>query len=280
MSKKVAFITGASSGFGFLTAIELAKAGIFVIATIRNVHAKDLLLTEARKHNVEENIEVLQLDVTNHQQLEHVKDHVLSIYTSIDYLINNAGYSVGGLAEDLSVEDYKQQFETNLFGVIAVTKAFLPLMRKQRRGKIINIGSISGSFGFPGLTPYVSSKFALKGYSEALRLELLPFHVYVSLIEAGSYKTNIWNKGLKGINLNVDDDYKPIMEMAYNGSIYARDNSEDPMEVVQLIKKIIFTPKPALYYPVGKGVKKMQFLKKILPWSIIEKIVRKKIKKA
>jgi NAD(P)-dependent dehydrogenase (short-subunit alcohol dehydrogenase family) len=277
LGKQVALVTGASSGFGLLTTIELAKAGILVVATIRDIDKKGILLKEAKKQNIEDNIDILQLDVTKAEELQSVKNYVLSTYKSIDFLINNAGFALGGIAEDLSIDDYKNQFDTNLFGAIAVTKAFIPSMRKNRKGKIINIGSISGSFGFPGLTPYASSKFALRGFSEALRLELLPLNIYVCLIEPGSYKTNIWEKGLKEIDLNVHEDYKKMMEMAYQGSTYARDNSEDPLGVAKLIKKIIFEKKPAFYYPIGKGIKTMLLMKKLIPWSFIEHNLKKKM---
>lgn len=277
MKKQVALITGASSGFGLLTAIELAKAGVFVIATIKGIEEKGVLLKKAREHNIEENIEIVPLDVTNYEEVENVKKYVLSACQSLDFLVNNAGYSSGGPAEDLSIADYKHQFETNVFGSIAVTKAFIPSMRENRKGKIINVGSMSGSFALPGLTPYAASKHALRGFSEALRLELLPFNVYVCLIEPGSFKTSIWEKGLKEMNVNVHKDYKKMMEMAYKGSTYARDNSEDPIEVARLIKKLCFDKKPAFYHPIGKGIKTMLLLKKLLPWSVIENSIKKKM---
>jgi len=278
MGKKIALITGASSGFGLITTIELAKADIFVVATVQFITEKDILLAEAKKHNIEENIAILQLDVTNYAEIEEVKEYVLSKYKSIDFLINIAGYSAGGVAEDLSMNDYKNQFETNLFGTIALTKAFIPTMRKNRKGTIINMGSISGSVALPGLTPYASSKFALRGFSEALRLELLPFNVFVCLIEPGSYKTNIWDKGLKEMEgLKVDDDYKKMIEMARQGSTYAKDHSGDPIEVAVLIKKLCFEKKPRFYHPIGKGIKTMLFLKKLLPWSLLEKAITKKM---
>lgn len=277
MKKQLALITGASSGFGLLTAIELAKAGVFVIATIKEIGEKNFLLAEARKHRVEENIEILPLDVTDYEEIEKVKEYVFSAYKSIDFLINNAGYSAGGAAEDLLMEDYKNQFETNVFGSIAVTKAFIPFMRTNRKGKIINIGSVSGSFALPGLTPYASSKYALRGFSEALRLELLPFNVFVCLIEPGSFKTGIWEKGLNEMDIQVHKDYKKMMEMAYQGSAYAKDHSEDPIIVARLIKKICFDKKPAFYHPIGKGIKTMLFLKKLLPWSFIENGIKKKL---
>ena len=116
-------------------------------------------------------------------------------FGKVDVLINNAGYAGAGFVEEVSMEEYRKQFETNVFGVLAVTKAFLPLMRKQGQGCIINISSISGKVAFPGLSPYIASKHAIEGWSESLRLEMQPFGVKVVLIEPGSYKTNIWSTG-------------------------------------------------------------------------------------
>lgn len=279
MEKQVALITGASSGFGLLTTIELAKSGIFVVATVQNINDKDNLVEELKKNNLEENAKIIQLDITNYQELERVKEYVLTTYKSIDFLINIAGYSMGGAAEDVSMDEYKKQFDTNLFGTIALTKAFIPSMRENRRGRIINMGSISGSLALPGLTPYASSKFALRGFSEALRLELLPFNVYVSLIEPGNYKTGIWEKGLKEMEeAKFHPDYQKMMDFAKKGSILAKDNSEDPIHVANLIKKIVFQKKPDFYYPIGKGIKTMLFLKKFLPHSVLENILIKPTK--
>ncbi len=182
---KTAIVTGSSSGFGELIAIELARSGFKVIATMRNLNKKEHLLKLAAAENVIDKITVFPLDVTMQESVEKFKGFVQSL-VSVDVLVNNAGYAQGGFSEELTVDEYRSQFETNFFGVIAVTQAVLPVMRRQGSGKIINMSSISGRFGFPGLSPYVSSKHALEGYSESLRLELKPFGIDVILIEPGS----------------------------------------------------------------------------------------------
>ena len=276
LNKQAALVTGASSGFGLLAAIELAKAGVAVVAAVKEQEEIDFVHIEAKKHNVSDNIDAVKLDVTIPEEVESVKEYVIAKYQSLDFLINNAGISIGGAAEDISMEAYRLQFETNVFGAIAVTKAFIPTMRNNRKGKIINMGSFSGSFAFPGLTPYAASKYALRGFSESLRLELLPFGVYVSLIEPGSYKTGIWDKGLKEMNLDVHEDYKKMMQMAHEGSTLAKNNGGDPIEVAALIKRICFENKPKFYYPIGRGIKTMLFLKNVLPWSLLESVITKK----
>jgi NAD(P)-dependent dehydrogenase (short-subunit alcohol dehydrogenase family) len=277
MAKEMVLITGASSGFGYLAALELAKSNYFVIATIRNLTNKRLLLDQAEKMGIRENIEILQLDVTNQVQIEEVKNYVLRAYGTIDILINNAGYSVGGMTEQLDLEQWRAQLETNLFGVIAVVQAFLPAMREKRKGKIINLGSISGRFGFPGLGAYATSKFALSGFSESLRLELVPFHIHVSLIEAGSYKTRIWEKALANVPYTGKDDYNEYMRNIYQSAEKTAQKAGDPSEVIDTILQICTSPKPKFRYQVGKGVKMMILLKNILPWPVIEWIIKRKL---
>ncbi|OLO25357.1 short-chain dehydrogenase [Alkalihalophilus pseudofirmus] len=279
MTKKVVLITGTNSGFGYLATIELASKGFFVIATMRDLSKKQALLKEAEQQNILDHIEVLALDVTNEQQIEDIKQHVKAKYGKVDILINNAGYSIGGMTELLELSDWKALFDTNLFGVIALTKAFLPWMRENRSGKIINIGSISGRVGFPGLGPYVSSKFALAGFSESLRLELLPFQIHVSLVEAGSYKTEIWEKALGKINPTTQSEYDEYMKKIYEEAKRSGEQAADPNEVVQVIVDICNSQKPKFRYPVGKGIRLTIFLKNFLPSTFFETIVHRKLRK-
>lgn len=173
MEREVVLITGASSGFGLLFAIELAKNNFQVIACMRDLTKKEKMLKVAKVAGVLDKIDVFLLDVTNYNHINELKNYVMSSYGRLDILINNAGFCVGGLTELLDDNEWKEQFETNFFSVVKLTKTFLPMMRQRRKGKIINIGSISGKFGFPGMGPYAASKFAMEGFSESLRLELL-----------------------------------------------------------------------------------------------------------
>lgn len=271
MTKRTALITGANGGFGLLTVIELAKSGIQVVAGVQYLLEKENILIEAKKHKVLDFVDVVKLDVTDEKEIESVKDYIFSTYKTIDIVINIAGYSLGGPAEDISLEDYKKQFDVNLFGTIAVTKAFIPYMRENRKGKIINMGSISGTLAFPGLTPYASSKFALRGFSESLRLELLPFNVHVCLLEPGTYKTPIWEKGLKALEeIKVHDDYKPMIEFARKGSQMGLEKGGEPIDVANTIKTLCLKEKPTFYHPIGKDAKGLVRLKKKIPWFITE----------
>ncbi|MBJ8071164.1 SDR family oxidoreductase [Bacillus cereus] len=280
MNKKIAVITGASSGFGLLTTLELAKKDYLVIATMRNLEKQVDLISQATKLNLQQNIKVQQLDVTDQSSI-HNFQLFLKDMNRVDLLINNAGYATGGFVEEIPVEEYRKQFETNLFGAISITQLVLPYMRKQKSGKIINIGSISGQVGFPGLSPYVSSKYALEGWSESLRLEVKPFGIDVALLEPGSYNTNIWEVG-KQLAENQSDTTSPYKE--YMDKIQKHINSDsntfgNPIDVANKIVEIAEAKRTTLRYPIGKGVKFMIFAKRILPWRLWEFLVLRSFKK-
>lgn len=280
MNKKIAVITGASSGFGLLTTLELAKKNYLVIATMRNLQKQVDLISQATKLNLQQNIKVQQLDVTDQSSI-HNFQLFLKDMNRVDLLINNAGYATGGFVEEIPVEEYRKQFETNLFGAISITQLVLPYMRKQKSGKIINISSISGQVGFPGLSPYVSSKYALEGWSESLRLEVKPFGIDVALLEPGSYNTNIWEVG-KQLAENQSDTISPYNE--YMDKIQKHINSGsntfgNPLDVANKIVEIAEAKRTNLRYPIGKGVKFMIFAKKILPWRLWEFLVLRSFKK-
>ena len=196
MEKKVVLITGANSGFGKWMALEFAKANYTVIASMRDRNKSKPLIDIATKMGVMSNIEIIILDITSDKSVENLTLY-LQEFGRVDLLINNAGYAGAGFSEEIPIQEYQLQMDTNFFGTIRVTQAVLPFMRKQGQGMIINMSSISGEIGFPGMSPYVSSKFALEGWSESLRLELAPFSIPVILIEPGSFQTNIWTTGKK-----------------------------------------------------------------------------------
>lgn len=277
MSKKTAIVTGSSSGFGLLCVIELALKGFTVIATMRDINKAKPLIERAKENKVAEFIHIQPLDVTSADTIDNFKT-ILFEYPSVDVLVNNAGFALGGFSEELSLEDYRQQFETNFFGVISVTNAVLPFMRARKQGRIINMSSISGRIGFPGLSAYTSSKHALEGYSESLRLELKPFGIEVSIIEPGSYQTNIWTS-VDQMEISADSPYLSYMESMLNEMESGKTDHGNPIDVAKLVARIASQQKtPALRYPIGKSVKKNLFLKTILPWKTIEAFMIKKLK--
>lgn len=279
MENKTAIVTGTSSGFGLSTSVELARKGFTVIAAMRNCNKSSMLLQEARKHGVESKIIVHELDVTYEESIQAFKSWIKEEFGRVDVLINNAGYAGAGFVEEVSMDEYRKQFETNVFGVFAVTKAFLPLMRMQKQGCIINISSISGKVAFPGLSPYVASKYAIEGWSESLRLEMQPFGVKVVLIEPGSYKTNIWSTGKQVAeeSLLLHSPYKDYMQSIERYIAEGENSFGNPEDVAKKIAEIATLENPGIRYPIGRGVKAAIFLKNFLPWRLWEKTIISKL---
>ena len=162
--KKVAVVTGSSSGIGLETSLLLARNGFYTYATMRNLDKSKVISNLKQKEKL--SLEILQLDVNNDESVKEAIQMITNERERIDVLVNNAGYALVGPFEELSIGEFKEQFETNVFGVIRVTQAVLPIMRSKRNGVIVNISSIAGKIGFPLTSAYVSSKFALEGLSE------------------------------------------------------------------------------------------------------------------
>lgn len=274
--RPVALVTGASSGFGMLTSIALAKAGYTVISSMRDPDKRDPLDKLAATRNVADHIEVMPMDVTSALQIEQTISSIIARHQQIDLLVNNAGYACGGFVEEITAEEWRKQFDVNVFGVIDVTRAVLPYMREQKSGTIINVSSISGRFGFPGLAPYAASKHAVEGFSEALRLEMLPYQVHVVLIEPGSYRTSIWEKGMRQ---KLDHPHSPYAKQTKQLMAHVEKTMQKapaPDEVVSVIVHAATSAAPRLRYPVGRGVGLTLALKSLLPWSWIEFFIKKK----
>ncbi|MCA1038250.1 SDR family oxidoreductase [Bacillus infantis] len=271
--KKHAIVTGVSRGFGLLISIELAKRGYSVTAAMRDKSSSAELLKMAEESGAGDKITLLELDVASEESIFSFRSFLHNL-GSVDLLVNNAGFAGAGFAEEVDLADYRRQFETNVFGVFAVTQAVLPYMRKQKRGRIINISSISGKIGFPGLSPYVASKHAVEGWSESLRLEMKPFNVDVVLIEPGSYNTGIWSTGKKVANrsLQPDSPYYTYYSQLENYLGRSSEKYGDPIEVAELCGRIAEKKKTRLRYPVGKGTALMLKLKNTIGWRNWERL--------
>src|SRR5919109_2825516 len=187
-NQKTAIVTGGSSGIGLDTSVTLARNGFLTYATIRNLDKSSIVKVAAEKERLP--IKIVQLDVTHYQSVNNAIQTIVSETGRIDVLVNNAGYGLIGAFEDLSIDEIKNLYETNLFGLIRVTQAVLPIMREQKSGIIINVSSGAGLFGYPGGSAYVSTKFAVEGLSESISYELDQFGIKVVLIEPGFIKTN------------------------------------------------------------------------------------------
>ncbi|GMX66534.1 oxidoreductase [Paenibacillus elgii] len=278
-AQPVALVTGASSGFGLLTAVALARAGYRTVATMRNPDKCEALQEHAERSGVQELIDIMPLDVTDHEAIGQTVGSIVKTYGRIDVLVNNAGFAVGGYVEEVPMEQWRQQLETNVFGVIAATKAVLPHMRERRSGYIVNVSSVSGRIGFPGYAPYSTSKFAVEGFSESLRLEMKPFGVHVVLIEPGAYKTDIWQKGFASMCTSEASPYRHLLEKVLRYSKQAAATAPDAAEVADTIVRVVRSKHPKLRYPLGRGAKLSLGSKVLLPWRWYESIVLRLLKK-
>ena len=273
MPDKVALITGASSGFGLLTSIELAKAGFHVVATMRDLGRRARLDQAVAAAGVAPRIDVRGLDVTKFESIPGFVDAVVRDYGRLDVLVNNAGFAVAGFAEDIKLEELRMQFETNFFGAVAMTKAALPTMRRQGSGHIIQVSSIAGLHGSVTVSSYSASKHALEGWSESLRLEVNSLGIKVVLVEPGAFKTGIWTSG-SVMGEQATKQTSPNLQRSLRmRSAMQKIPKADPIAVARLIVAIAQNPNPKLRYMVGRDAKIQLAMKRILPWKWHEKIV-------
>jgi NAD(P)-dependent dehydrogenase (short-subunit alcohol dehydrogenase family) len=251
--QKVAVITGSSSGIGLESALILGRNGYNTYATMRSLDKDTSIKAVVQNEGLP--IRVVQLDVTDDTSVKNAIDHIISEAGRIDLLVNNAGYGLVGALEDLAIEELKSQYETNLFGLIRVTQAVLPAMRKQRSGRIINISSGAGIFGYPGGSAYVSTKFAVEGLSESIAYELEPFGIKVILVEPGFIKTNFGNAMVMAKKAQDSaSPYSELMQKTMASTTKLAKNASDAELVASIILEAASNPNPRLRYLAGKDV--------------------------
>jgi NAD(P)-dependent dehydrogenase (short-subunit alcohol dehydrogenase family) len=264
-------ITGASTGIGRSTAQLFQQKGWNVVATMRSPEkAADL----ARLPNVL----CLPLDVTDATTIQPAIDQALAQFGSIEALVNNAGYALVGPFEACEEAEIRRQFETNVFGLMAVTRALIPHFRTQNQGTIVNVASIGGKVGFPLYSPYHATKWAVEGFSESLQYELKPFNIRVKLIEPGPIKTDFYTRslsvakkaGLTAYDAYVDRVLPAISRIGEGGS--------SPDVVADMIYRAVMDRSGQLRYPVGGGAEFLMGLRKILPDGLFEQIVHRSTK--
>ena len=252
--EKVAVITGSSSGIGFETSLLLSRNGFYTYATMRKLNKSKKLNDIVEKEKLP--LKVLELDVTDDKSVKDAISQIKDESSRIDVLVNNAGYDVMGAVDDISIDGFKSQFETNLFGVIRVTKEVLPIMRNQREGNIINISSVGGRIGIPLNSAYISSKFALEGLSESMRYELEQFGIDVILIEPGVVKSNFFENAdvVNNNTSNKISPYSQITQKLFEGfePMLKSNSSSFPSDVAQIIYQVIKYNNREVRYLVGK----------------------------
>jgi len=247
--EKVAVVTGTSSGIGFETALALAREGYYTYATMRDTAKSDKIKELGKKDNLK--IDVLELDVDDENSVKTAIQKILDQKQRIDVLVNNAGWGLWGCVEDVSVDEFKAQFDTNFFSIIRLIQEVGPTMRKQGSGTIVNISSVVGRIGFPASPAYISSKFALEGLSESLRFELAPFGVNVVIIEPGVIKTNFMKNMRMAEKSESNTVYRDITVKVVSGVKMMAEMGTHPKEVADTIVKAVKDEKPLPRYIVG-----------------------------
>lgn len=252
-NQKVAVVTGTSSGIGHETSLALARSGFRTYATMRNLNKSENIKSVATKEKLP--IHIKQLDVTDDISIKNAVQAILSEVGRIDVLVNNAGYALNGAFEDLTINEIKAQFETNLFGVIRTTQAILPIMRKQQFGIIVNMSSGAGRLGYPGGSAYISTKFAVEGLSESMVCELEPFGIKMVLVEPGVIRTNFANAMVVAKNSQVPNSpYSQLMQKIASSFEHMMENGSSPDLVAKVVLKAVTSENPSLRYLAGKDI--------------------------
>lgn len=247
MENRIWLITGISSGLGKALAKSVIESGDFVIGTFRNQSQVETF----NKKNVEKGF-AIQLDISNETEIEKTIEFVKSKFGRIDVLVNNAGIGFVGAIEETSIEEVRTVFEANFFGTLMLTKTVLPIMRKAKKGNIVQISSHGGIKAFAGFGIYNASKFALEGFSEALAQEVSPLGIKVSIVEPGPFRTKFASKGL-GEAKNIIVDYSETAG-AFRKKLKGVDGKQEgnPIKASKAIIDLVNEENSTLRLPLGK----------------------------
>lgn len=272
--EKVALVTGSSSGIGLETVLSLARDGYVTFASMRNLGKAGELEHAAKKEKLA--IEIIELDVDKEESIISAIKKVIAKEGRLDVLVNNAGYGQFGCTEDVSVDDFRKQFETNFFSVVRIIQEVAPIMRKQNSGNIINISSVAGRIGLPGSTAYISSKFALEGLGECLRYELGQFGIKTTLIEPGVIKTDFFNS-MKVSESKSDPKYKTLTDNILAGLKMMVEMGTAPSQVADAVMKAIHDDEMQPRYVVGTDAAMFLEAKKMKTDLEFEKYMSKEL---
>ena len=277
-SSKVVLITGGSDGLGKAAAILLAERGYRVVATGRS--AKKLADLESLAAQKKLTIGTVELDVCDDESVKKAVARVVSQHGAIDVLVNNAGVGYMAAVEEIEMADFKQQFETNLFGVLRVTQAVLHGMRARRSGRILMISSVAGLVTPPTYGAYSSSKHALEGLSNALRLELYPFGIGVVLIEPGYIVTNFQQTAKElaqpYTERAADSPYQKIYDGARKGAEKGRGGSKTtPEDCARVMLEAIESTNPRVRYGVTRLATLVKWAKRLASDRVLDQILRR-----
>ena len=273
--KKVILITGASSGIGKDTAISLIKYGHVVYGAARRLEMMQDII-QAGGH-------AIKMDILKERNIDDVVNQIIKEQSRVDVLINNAGYGLWGAVETISIDEAKRQFDVNIFGLAYLTKKIIPIMRKQKSGKIINMSSMGGKVYTPFGAWYHATKYALEGWSDCLRIELKSFGIDVILIEPGVIKTEFQDVMMDStVERSIGTPYEKKLKALEKATqeMYTRGIGSPPSTITKLIIKAINSHNPKRRYVGGLFAKPMLFIKKWFGDKMYEKAIMSQIKKA
>lgn len=265
--RKVALVTGVSSGIGVAISSLLSKRGFQVFGTMRKPDQTAGTLKD---------IEVVRLDVCDEESVRSCVQTVLGLTGRIDALVNNAGFIFLGSLEETSMDEARQVFDTNFFGILRMCQAVLPIMRKQNYGRIVNIGSVMGFLPGPYQGIYAASKHAVEGYSESLDHETRQFGIRVSVVEPGFMRTNL---GVNGQTASRSlQPYAAERERVFEALRAGITNGEEPVVVASTVVTAIESSNPQHRYPAGRKAKVLSLLRRYAPSGLLDKGLRKQFR--
>jgi NAD(P)-dependent dehydrogenase (short-subunit alcohol dehydrogenase family) len=269
--KKTVLITGANGGIGRATVNYFAKQGWQVIAGVRNIeHAKSLW--------VQPNVDIIHLDVTDEASIQRAIAQIKDQYQQLDVVVNNAGYGLTGAFETFTSAEINQQYAVNVFGIMAMCRAVLPLMRQQRTGTIVNISSMGGKFAVPFYGVYCSTKFAVEGFSEGLFYEVVPFGIKVKVVEPGAVNTEFYGRSKQqGSRTEYQSVYHKVFD--HVTAIYHSSGNKGnaPEHIAAVIYRAATDSSVRLRYAAGWDAKLNIMLTKLLPHWLVMAVVRRRL---
>lgn len=268
---KTVLITGASSGIGKAAALEFAAQGWNVAATMRTPEKSEDLKSV-------KNIHLFALDVTNNESIAKAFDEVVAKFGKLDAVVNNAGYGVDGVFEAMSDDVIQRQYDTNVFGLMRVTRKAIEVMRGQKDGAIVQVASMGGRLAFPLFSIYHGTKWAVEGFSESLMYELRPFNIRVKLIEPGAIKTEFYGRSREFIAPKNTDVYNEFIAKVEKVSQGAGAKGDSPEKVAKAIVKAAEDKSNKLRFPVGSPAPLLLWLRHKMPDTWFFKIVKSSYK--
>lgn len=269
---RIVLITGASSGIGKACAAHLYEQGYRVYGTSRK--AGDFPEIPSREERASPALELIPMDVNSDESVKRAMEYIMNREGRLDVVVNGAGYGLAGAAEDTQVDEARAQMETNFLGVFRVCRVVLPIMRRQHGGYIVNISSIGGLIGIPFQSLYSASKFAVEGFTEALRAEVRRFGIHVVMIEPGDFHTGFTAHRRRATGVEKATVYKDRFTTALGVMEADEMKGPSPEKIGYLLEKIITTRSPRLRYMVGPASEKIAVeLKKVMPSKLFERAI-------